>query len=61
VKFTCVSKTTTRISVVLYALRQQLIYTVSQKNNIDVAHYISDIDEGILIIFSRYVTKKISN
>jgi len=37
------------------------MYTVSQKNDTDVAHYNYDIQKGILIIFSRYVTKKISN
>jgi len=31
------------------------------KNDTDVAHYNYDTHEGILIIFSRYVTKKISN
>ena len=35
-------------------------YTVSQKT-ITMLHYNYDIHEGILIIFSRYVTKKISN
>ena len=30
------------------------------KNDIDVAHYNYDINEGILIIFNRYVTKQIA-
>ena len=34
------------------------IYTVSQKNNTDVAHYNYDVHEGILIIFSRYVLRR---
>jgi len=37
------------------------MYTVSQKNDTDVAHCNYDIHVGILIIFGRYVTKKISN
>ena len=36
------------------------IHCVS-KNDTDVAHYNYNILEGIFIIFSRYVTKKISN
>jgi len=37
------------------------IYTVSQKNDTDVAYYNYDIHQGILIIFDTYVAKKISN
>jgi len=37
------------------------ITTLCLKNNTDVAHWNYDIHEGILIIFRRYVTKKITN
>jgi len=37
------------------------LYTVSQKNDTDVAHYNYDTREGILIIFGRYVAKEIRN
>ena len=37
------------------------MYTVSKKNDTDVAHYNYDTHEGILIIFGRYVAKEISN
>jgi len=36
-------------------------YTVSQKNDTDVAHCNYDTHEGILIIFGRYVAKEINN
>jgi len=35
--------------------------TLCHKNDTHVAHYNCDVREGILILFSRYVTKKISN
>jgi len=35
-------------------------YTVSQKNDTGVEHYDYDIHEEIMIIFGRYVAKKIS-
>jgi len=37
------------------------VHCVSKKNDTDVEHYNYDIHEGILIIFGRNVTKKISN
>ena len=36
-----------------------LIYTVSQKNDIDVAHYNFDADQPILIIFGRDVAERV--
>ena len=35
------------------------IYTVSQKNNTDVAHYNFDADQPILIIFGRDVAERV--
>jgi len=41
--------------------RSAEFYTVSQKNDTNVAHYNYDKHEGILIVFGTYVTKKIHN
>ena len=35
-----------------------LYYTVSQKNDSDVAHYNFNADQPILIIFGRYVAER---
>jgi len=35
------------------------IYTVSQKNHTDVAHYSFDVDEPVIIIFGRDVAVRV--
>jgi len=39
--------------------RNSRIYTVSQKNDTDVAHYNFDTDQPILIIFGRDVADRV--
>jgi len=43
------------------AIRRGLVLHFVSKNDTDVAHYSYDVHEGILIIFGRYFTTKISN